>query len=356
MPADSYQSLTPDQQKQVLDEVSRKLGISPAIIEKDYWVCRTLDALFHLPELSDHLVFKGGTSLSKAYGLIERFSEDVDVSFHRDYLGFAPPDDPESIEGTNARKRRMEELQNACIEKIGTSLLPALQRKFEEDLKGISGWSLEIDSADPQAIQFHFPQAGVEAFPYIKPSVKIELGARSDVCPREERDIRSFIGQSLEQDIGVTTVHTLAAERTFWEKATILHAEYHRNQKDLNKKMPSHYARHYHDLAKLAQSEVADRALADDELRKRVVEHKSVYFQSAGSRYDLAVPGSFKLVPPPDRIPELEKDHNDMRQMFFNEPPAMAEVLEILQKLEDRINTGSGVSAAAQAGTPATES
>lgn len=335
MPADTYQQLTLDEQRQTLDAVSRSLGIAPAIIEKDYWVCRTLDALFHLPELGDHLVFKGGTSLSKAYGLIQRFSEDVDVSFHRDYLGFGAQADPEAESGTKARQRRVDALQQACIQQIATSLLPTLQTRLEEELGAREGWSLEMDAVDPQTILFHFPQAGVESHAYVKPMVRIELGARSDDWPREERTIRSFIGEVLDKPIGMASAQTLKPERTFWEKATLLHAECHR---DLAKAMPARYARHYHDLARLAESEVADRALADAALRERVVEHKQVYFRSGWSQYDLAVPGSFRLVPPDERLPELEKDHDAMRQMFFTEPLPIQEVLGILQQLEDRIN------------------
>jgi len=335
MPADQYQNLTREEKKQTLDEVSQRRGIDPAIIEKDYWVCRTLHALFDLPDLSDHLVFKGGTSLSKAYGLIERFSEDIDVSFHRDYLGFAPPNDPESAVGNKPRDRKMDELKAACVDKIANSLLPALESKLKSELGEISDWSLEIDPSDPLNILFHFPQAGVNALPYIKPSIKIELGARADVWPREERPIRSFIGEELDLPIGIAMVHALCAERTFWEKATILHAEFHR---DPAKAIPKGYARHYHDLARLASREVTAIALADCDLRKRVVEHKNVYFRSARSRYEEAIPGTFKLVPPAVRLPELEEDHNEMRQMFFNEPPPIGEVLAILQQLEDRIN------------------
>lgn len=336
MPADRYQTLTPEQQRQTLDEVSRRLGIAPAIIEKDYWVCRTLDALFSLPELSNQLVFKGGTSLSKAYGLIKRFSEDVDVSFHRDYLGFGEGEDPETQEGNKAKERKINDLRAACIRKIETSLLPALEEKLASELGASTGWSLEIDASDPQTILFHFPQAGVESFPYVKASVRIELGARSDDWPREEREIRSFIGEVLDQPIGTATAHTLQAERTFWEKATLLHAECHR---DPAKAMPARYARHYHDLARLAQSDVADRALADTALRERVVEHKKVYFRSGWSQYDLAVPGTFKLVPPDSRLAELVKDHDEMRQMFFSEPPPIREVLAVLKRLENRINS-----------------
>jgi len=195
-------------------------------------------------------------------------------------------------------------------------------------------WTLEIDHIDPQTILFHFPRASQQTLSYIQPAVRIELGARSDHWPLESREIRSMIGEALDQPIGLANVQALAAERTFWEKATLLHAEAHR---DPASDMPARYARHYHDLARLATTSVADRALADVELRKRVVTHKSVYFRSAWARYDLAVPATFQLVPPTERHAALERDDASMREMFFVPPPAMREVLDILSDLETKI-------------------
>ena len=111
-----------------------------------------------------------------------------------------------------------------------------------------------------QTLLFHFPQAASPGLAYIVPSVRIELGARSDHWPSEEREIRSYLGEAFDPAIGKATVRSLAAERTFWEKATLLHAEAHRPK---DKLMPLRYARHYHDMARLAESPVAARALAD---------------------------------------------------------------------------------------------
>ena len=300
---------------------------------KDYWVCKTLDVLFSLPDLGEHLVFKGGTSLSKVYRLIDRFSEDVDVSFHREFLGFGDERDPEAATGKE-QVRRIEALQQACKDCIRERLLPVLRLEMSHRLGSDEGWSMEIDSQDEQTILFHFPQAGAPSLAYIAPSVRIELGARSDHWPKERHEIQSYLSETLSRPIGGATVQSLAAERTFWEKATLLHAEAHR---DPSKKMPPRYARHYHDLARMATEPVAERALTNADLRKRVVTHKSVYFRSGWARYDLADPATFQLLPPAARLPELETDHRAMAQMFFATPPPIADVLEILDTLQSRI-------------------
>lgn len=333
MTEDKYQHLNARERLELLDAVSRERGLPSAILEKDYWVCKTLDALFSLPDLGDHLVFKGGTSLSKVYGLIDRFSEDINISLHREYLGFGDDRDPEAAKGKE-QARRIEALQQACRDRIREALLPALRDMLAESLEGEGEWNLEIDPQDPQTVLFHFPAAGADTISYIAPIVRIECGARSDHWPKEEREIRSYLSETLQRPIGRASVQALAAERTFWEKATLLHAEAHR---DLTKPMPGRYARHYHDLARMAVDPAADRALADTELRERVVAHKSVYFRSGWARYDLAVPATFRLVPPDERLAELQSDHQSMLPMFFTPPQPIDKVIAVLGELEDRI-------------------
>ena len=335
MAEDRYLSLAPRERLELLDAASRQSGLAQAILEKDYWVCKTLDVLFALPELGSHLVFKGGTSLSKVYGLIDRFSEDVDISFHREFLGFGEELDPEAAAGKE-QSRRIEALQQACRDCIRENLLPRLREAIAALLRGTEDWSLEIDPLDAQTLLFHFPQAGGPGLAYIVPSVRIELGARSDHWPSEEREIRSYLGEAFGPTIGKATVRSLAAERTFWEKATLLHAEVHRPK---DKLMPARYARHYHDMARLAESPVAARALADVALRERVVAHKAVYFRSGWARYDLARPASFRLIPPDSRIAALKSDHQAMIPMFFNPPTPIAEVLNTIADLETRIRS-----------------
>lgn len=139
---------------------------------------------------------------------------------------------------------------------------------------------MEIDPQDTQTLLFHFPQAGGPGLAYIAPAVRIELGARSDHWPSEDHSIRSCLGETFDLPMGNANVRSLAAERTFWEKATLLHAEAHRAA---DKPMPARYARHYHDLARMVAAPVAERALADvAHVRERVVAHKSVTPVQAG--------------------------------------------------------------------------
>jgi hypothetical protein len=120
-------------------------------------------------------------------------------------------------------------LQAACAERIRQTLLPALDAKFESLLGNNGDWSLDLDPEDTQTILFSFPQAGTPALPDIKPAVRIELGARSDHWPKRSHTILSYLGETLDQpQLGRATIEVLAAERTFWEKATLLHAECYR--------------------------------------------------------------------------------------------------------------------------------
>jgi hypothetical protein len=130
----------------------------------------------------------------------------------------------------------------------------------------------------------------------------------------------------------------LAVTRTFREKATLLHAEYHRSPA---KPMPPRLSRHYYDLARLIVAGVGEQAVADLELLQSVVDHKTVFFASGWARYAEARRGSLRLVPPPERTPALGADYDSMREMFFGEHLAFTEVLRILEEWEGRFNRGA---------------
>ena len=121
---DQVARLSTAERNQLFQETASRRGVRIEIIEKDFWVCWTLKNLFDLPEIGEHFIFKGGTSLSKVFQVIERFSEDIDVSINRDYLGFDGEEDPENVEGSNKRKRQLEALKEACQSKIGEELAP----------------------------------------------------------------------------------------------------------------------------------------------------------------------------------------------------------------------------------------
>jgi hypothetical protein len=167
--------------------------------------------------------------------------------------------------------------------------------------------------------------------------VKIECGARSDDWPAEAKTIRPYVADAVRERItdADASIKVLAVERTFWEKATILHAETHR---DSAKATPTRFSRHYADLAALAAHPSAATALTRDDLRARFVEHKQVFFAAAWAKYDTAMPGSFRLIPPDYRLAAFEADYRAMREMYFEQPLLWPEIIERLRTLEAKIN------------------
>ena len=231
-------------------------------------------------------------------------------------------------------------MTNACIAKIASDILPGLKASAERHL-GNDGWNISVDAGDPQTLRFKYPSSfgqSAAQLAYVPREVRIEFGARSDDWPAGMRSIRPYVAEAFPDritDAGVV-VRTLSIARTFWEKATILHAEAHRA--DAGKIPRARYSRHYADLAALADHESAAEALADIALLNRVVAHKKIFFRSGGAKYEEARPGSFRLVPAQDYLNLLEKDYKDMREMFFGEPLSWDRIVSRLRKLEGRIN------------------
>jgi len=338
---DRFVRLSYDERRLYFVQTAEQMRLAPQIIEKDFWVCWTLRELFALPEIGSMLIFKGGTSLSKAYRLIERFSEDVDVSMDRAGLGFGDANsDPEAAISGKERRRRIDRLKEACKRKIADELRPTMIKTIETALGDARSWSLTVDEDDPdrQTLVYAYPSSLPEATgAYIRPAVKIEMGARSDHWPSGQVRIAPYVAERFPVAFETTDfiVNVLAAERTFWEKATLLHAEYHRPP---DKEIPLRLSRHYYDTSRLILSGISEKAIARSGLLQRVVEHKKVFFPSAWAHYDQAIRGSLRLTPHPVRIRQLEDDYDKMREMFFAERPAFAEVLRILEEWETHFN------------------
>jgi hypothetical protein len=259
-------------------EVANRTGIRAFMVEKDAWVCWTLRQLFDLPDARDHFIFKGGTSLSKAWKVIHRFSEDIDISLSREWLGFVGERDPEAAPSRKQRARLLEELSATCAAILRNEVLPTLRARFAESLGATDGWSLQISANDAQTILFGYPAVDAQAAqaPYVRPVVKIECGARSDRWPVTERPLMPYVAEVFPEAIpnAAFQIPVLDIERTFWEKATILHAEVHR---PADKETPDRFSRHYADLVALAAHPAGSAALTRDDLRDRVVAHKQIF-------------------------------------------------------------------------------
>jgi hypothetical protein len=347
---DTVAALSNAERIELFQESANQRGVTRQIIEKDFWVCWTLKQLFELPEVGEHLIFKGGTSLSKIFHAIERFSEDIDISIDRKSLGFEGDKDPENIESRSKQKKTINQLRDVCKAKVNSELLPQLIAAAETIIgPRINGdqetWSITPSEEDPdgQSLVFAYPTEAEEGFiednPYVKPSVLIEFGARADPWPAEELPITPYAAEDFPRYFEKPShiVRVLAAERTFWEKATLLHSEYHRPDE---KATADRISRHHYDLYELSKSELALRAIGQLDLLDHVVEHKKIFFSRASDDYDEALTGHLHLVPVPERLPALRSDYQKMQRdrMFFGAVPTLEEILESLQDLEVQIN------------------
>lgn len=339
---DAFLAMADTRRRALCEEAGQLLGLDATSVEKDCWVCWTLRELFALPELGRHLTFKGGTSLSKGWKLIERFSEDIDVVIDRVFLGFGGDRSPENAPSNKQRAQRLEDLRVACQLAIRDVLAPALAKRIGSAL-GNSAWQLEDDSADGdgQTLLFTYPPA-VRSGGYIRPVVKIELGARSDTDPSMMPEIVPYIAEALPGalDSSAFRVRTLAPERTFWEKTSLLHEEGFRAG---GEGPPARLARHYYDLWCLIGAGVADRALSDTGLFERVVAHRKVFFRKSREAQQSLRPGALKLLPSGERRPAWKRDYDAMREtMFFGAAPEFDEILRVVGEFERRFNAAAG--------------
>lgn len=322
----------PERERDVLfRNTAEKQGMSPGIVEKDFWVCWALDYLFHDCPWAKHLAFKGGTSLSKCFGLIQRFSEDIDIILDWRLLGFEK-DEPWGDRSRTKQDRFNKDANVRTESFLHETFLPKLQGDFAELLN--AEFSLFIDEADPQTVCFAYPRIFGEAA--ILPVVRVEIGALAAWTPVQDAVVTSYAAKQYPQLFELPSTHilTVSPERTFWEKATILHKEAFRT----NGKMPARYSRHYYDLYCMDKSPVKAAALADLDLLERVVRFKDRFYPAGSAHYELAKPGTLRLMPPDECMPILRDDYDHMKNMIFGAQPESDEILESLSQLEREIN------------------
>jgi hypothetical protein len=320
---------------------ANRLGAPLINIEKDFWVCWTLNALYHrLPEGGPRLLFKGGTSLSKAYGLINRFSEDIDVTVFRDDLGHAAT--PEALAALSGKKRKaaIEAIQNDCQAYITGPLLEALTQLIAEDTKGKGRIETDPDDGTGQTLLVWYPRVDESDTGYVQAAVKIESGAKSALDPNSPRLIQPYISDDLDGiDLDVPDVRTIDAERMFWDKVVILHGL--RNWFDTRgelKQDGQRVSRHYYDLHCMLKNDTGKAAVADLELGADCVAHAKSFFNRPDFNLDTAAPGSFSLVPPDEMAAQLIADYKNTEAMIFGEAPSFDEILASIAALEEQLN------------------
>jgi len=321
-------------------ESASRIGLSPQVVEKDFWVCWILRRVFALTDIGSHITFKGGTSLSKAYGAIRRFSEDVDLAVERSFLGFDGPNDPETAASGKLRRRLRESLSDACKKRVAADIVPQLKDAVSSPPQG-QEWRLDLDAEDAggQTVLFQFPSTDVTGQNnYFLPSVKLQIGARSDHFPVESRQVRPYVQDAVASGLlsdPDTMTRVLRIDRTYWEKATILHMLAHA---PMDKAFGVRMSRHYYDLFMLADHPEACSASQNTDLLLRVAIHKASYFSQATAKYQEARPGSLRLVPDDRRMDDIEQDYRKMAPMFFESQPDLLGIMARLQALQDEIN------------------
>ncbi len=331
------------ERRDLFTETAARKGFSPVIAEKDFWVCWVLQQLFTLPGEHPRMVFKGGTSLSKAFRVINRFSEDVDLTISRHDLGFDGDRDPAAATG-NKRRRLVEALSTEAGHHIRDKLLPTLTKAFGQILgpPDSESWRLELvpDDTSHQALTFRYPPSltsEVYGSSRVRSAVVLEVGARGELSPAAEYRITPYAAEAFPDQfkVGSCVVRTLEATRTFWEKATLIHALCHRADPARARRQ----SRHMYDVAMLRRSSISKQAIESIGMLREVAEHKKCFFPAAQAHCELAKVGTLRLVPEGPLADALRQDYRSMAEMIFDEPPSYDSIIQDLQSLQSQVNS-----------------
>ncbi len=326
---------------------SNRLGTSLQNVEKDFWVCFLLDLIFNGRSANEpRLLFKGGTSLSKAYGLISRFSEDLDITVFREDIGQnIDLDNMENLSGKQQRIR-IEAIKQSCKTYIQNQLKERLNQQLMTLFRELNISFKDIpvipdpDDPDDQTLLMRYPSVSTEINNYVIPMIKIEAGAKSALEPHQLVSIQPYIADEIIKDnLIVPDIITIKAERTFWDKIVILHGlrRWHDNRNQL-RHQGHRISRHYYDIYKLVHSPVGQKTQNDITLGLDCVRHSKMFFNSKDLDLLHCYPGSFSIMPTQEMIEILKRDYNAMAGMIFGEVPKFSNVLEVIEQLEETIN------------------
>jgi predicted nucleotidyltransferase component of viral defense system len=333
---DRIASAPSSQRLELFRETAVRMGISPGLTEKDFWVCWTLKHLFSIPAFESRILFKGGTTLSKVFGVIRRFSEDIDLAVDYIALGFTGERNPMAEMSNTRRTKLLAEMLESCRRYIATEFINALRDRMAGVLSRDQEWELSVDAADGHVVNLRYPRA-VETPTYLRPEVRLELGTHAEFIPNDRYVVRPYAADHFPFAFSDAdcSVQAIKIERSFWEKATILHQEHFRQAEH---GAPTRYSRHYYDVYMMAKrDDVRRTALSLPDLLRRVVEHKKRFYPRKWARYDLAVPATLALLPSSEWTAFLRRDYEDMQVMLFGEAPSFDEVLEGLRTLEHEV-------------------
>ena len=314
----------------VIVDVATSLKLPEVIVEKDLYVSYILDYLFSRSEFKNYFEFKGGTSLSKGYGLINRFSEDIDVVLKSEVLG----EDLEAIiklESKNQKFKKAEKLNNKALEFYRNTLIPSIMNDLQKETNIKFTERLEEKEL---AIYIEYPTKHADK--YVANAVKLEIGPLAAWTPCETKTLSSFVAQKYPQLFERPEFPVLITRpvRTFWEKSVIMHQEANR----VDGKVPRYYSRHYYDLYRMYSTFVKEEAFENLDLLEEVRKFTMTFYYRSWSKFEEAVPGTFRLYPNELSMNALKSDYDDMKKMIYGNIPSFEEVLTVIKQLEIEIN------------------
>lgn len=330
----AWLSLSDDQRKNTISEAEIESGIPSKAIEKDWWVTLVLKALFQ-GQYGKYMVFKGGTSLSKGWGLISRFSEDIDIALDPEAFGIKHVQDPDSKFINNLKRKGCEFTSTALKDELEQQLLSL----------GLVAGTVEIIAAevrpdvpdtDPQTLYVKYKSL-YPPNPYLKDEVKIEVSVRSLLTPSEPRNMLSLLSEFkpnqayAETPFAIETVHP---RKTFIEKVFLLHEEFQR--KDKSKIKVERKSRHYYDLYSTSQAGIFEQAFNDNELYAHIIEHRQRYNTISWVDYSQLAHETVSFIPPDELIEIFQSDYKSMRtEMIHGESvPSFEQIMFHLKKLQ----------------------
>lgn len=315
----------------VIQNTSDKLSMSKAIVEKDLWVCMILKYLFKDFKYKDAIVFKGGTSLSKVYKLIERFSEDIDLALDWKLLGYKSKEPYEDRSNTKQLKFN-DKLNEDTKIFLRDEFLPVLENDFKDVLRG-KDYKFYIDEFDGQTICFDYPKNHKDSS--ILQVIRLEIGSLAEPIPASRRKIKTYIEEVypevFDENIQVLAVDSL---RTFYEKITILHREANR----VNGNYPTRYSRHFYDVYKMLLTDIKEKSFDNFDLLKAVIEFKKKFYACNWAKYDDIMEGNIKLIPSDEALETFSKDYDSMKNMLFGEKISFDRIISSVKEYEIELN------------------
>lgn len=312
----------------IFNAIAAEKGMTPFAVEKDWWVSRTLEIIFKM-DIANHLVFKGGTSLSKAWKLINRFSEDIDLAIDKEFF--------EGYKG-EISKTQIGKLRKVAGVYTTGIFFEELQAAFST--KGFTELEFKIidtgeSDQDPRIIEIYYPNVVTQPTEYVLPRVQIEISCRSLREPFSVQTFGSLVDEFYaDSDFAepLFTVPTVNPERTFLEKVFLLHEEFHRPS---DKMRVDRLSRHLYDIYHLTKTGIAANAINDKELYETIVSHRYKFSRAGEVDYNLHHPNTLNPIPPKEVIANWEADYAKMKEdMIYEEnKPSFEELINNLDAL-----------------------